>query len=963
LIFLLFCWLGLSAYSQDTAPSINNPKDVRGNYWQQEVNYDINVRLDIYENTLDGFVKLQYINHSTDTIRFIWLHLWPNAYKNDETAFSDQLLENGRTDFYFSNPEQRGYINHLDFRINGIIAVIENHPEFIDIIKLILPQALAPGKDVQISTPFHEKLPFAFSGTGYNNHAYQITHWFPQPAVYDQTGWHPMPRLDQGGSYSEFGNFDVHITVPTNYVIATTGNLQDQDEKKLLDHFPRPPDAEIHQPLLIKKSRNSGLGHQQMMKLKEKANPDTALVTKTLHYIQENSTGFSWFASRNFMVDHDTIRLASGRIIDAYSYYTTKGQALWQNSLSFIKKAVRFYSDRLGEFPYNSVTAVETSTEPHSANAYPSISYLSSMTALSLDLSIEHSLGIYWLQNIIGPDGRRFPWMSEGVTAYYDFCYLKLQYPGFPMRLPAYSDMNLSRFFPSRWPENPDIPVVEELAKIKLDQPIMTASDSFSTTNYRFIAYSKTGMWMRQLKDSTGSIIFDSCMQAYFRIWKFKHPDPGDFEAIFNKVDEKKTSKQFALLYKTGFLTPEWRYKKIQPVFLFSARNPEKVDYMGIAPAAGYNLYDQLMVGMVIHNYNLPSNHLQFLLTPLFAIGSKQLNGIGRISYSWYPDHSIQKLELGIGGSRFSTMSGTDSNGNRIFGGFEKIVPFIRLTPKNKTPRSTIEKWMEFKIFGIGEKAFNYVVKSTDSTNVFPSAQKYVQRYLNQLTFHIEDYRKLYPYDVQLQFQQGSEFYRINLCSHYFFNYSAGGGMGVRFFAAKFGYIGESNSEKAFDTSPFQPKLTASRGYLNEDYTYSDYFIGRSEFTGFASQQIMMKDGSLKIRTDIFQDLQGRSDNWITAINFNTSLPTEILPKIIPLRIFLDIGTYAGAWTPNPPTSKFLYVSGLQLSLLKGLINIYAPLIYSSDFSNNLKTVPEENTFWKKVSFSIDIQDFDFKKK
>jgi hypothetical protein len=81
-----------------------------------------------------------------------------------------------------------------------------------------------------------------------------------------------------------------------------------------------------------------------------------------------------------------------------------------------------------------------------------------------------------------------------------------------------------------------------------------------------------------------------------------------------------------------------------------------------------------------------------------------------------------------------------------------------------------------------------------------------------------------------------------------------------------------------------------------------------------------------------------------------------LFPVKLPLKIFADIGTYAGAWANNPPTSKFLYVAGLQVSLLKNIINIYAPLFYSSDFRNNLKTVPEENTFWKKISFSIDIQ-------
>src|SRR5437868_6802073 len=113
--------------------------------------------------------------------------------------------------------------------------------------------------------------------------------------------------------------------------------------------------------------------------------------------------------------------------------------------------------------------------------------------------------------------------------------------------------------------------------------------------------------------------------------------------------------------------------------------------------------------------------------------------------------------------------------------------------------------------------------------------------------------------------------------------------------------------------------------------------MGRNENEGFYSQQIMMRDGDLKLRTDIFQGLQGRSDNWVAAINLSSTLPRQIVPEWIPLKVFLDMGTYADAWENDPPTSHFLYVGGLQLSLLKNVIRIYAPIIYSKDFRDQLK--------------------------
>jgi len=118
------------AFTQDPAPT---------SYWQQRVNYTIEVSLNDKDRTLNGFESIEYTNNSPDTLTFIWFHIWPNAYKTDKTAFSDQLLENGNTDFYFSDKNQKGYINRLDFKVDNKTAEIQDHPEHIDIVKVILP--------------------------------------------------------------------------------------------------------------------------------------------------------------------------------------------------------------------------------------------------------------------------------------------------------------------------------------------------------------------------------------------------------------------------------------------------------------------------------------------------------------------------------------------------------------------------------------------------------------------------------------------------------------------------------------------------------------------------------------------------------------------------------------------------------------------------------------------------------
>lgn len=685
LFWLALCLFRLSARSQTTRadPPL---------YWHQQVDYHIDVRLDDANHALDGSVSLQYANNSPDTLFYIWILCRPNAFKNDRTAFSEQRLENGRTDFYFSTPQQRGYINRLDFRVNGEEATIQDHPQYIDIIKVLLPKPLPPGGKITLTTPFHTQLPYNFSGNGWSTDRYQVLQWYPQPAVYDSNGWHPLPWLGRDQGPFEQASFDVSLTLPKSFAVGTPGH---QDSAPATVWSTLTP---VHKP--------TGFFNHGQQPIRKRlppppqTPPDTA--TRTLHYYQQNTHDFTWFADRSFPKLHDTLN----------------------------------------------------------------------------------------------------------------------------------------------WPSNPDSTV----------------------TPHR---------WLKPLM-----------------------------------------------------------------------------------PALGYNEYDHLMIGILIHNFSLPPSPFKFFIAPLYAIGSHQLNGVGHGFYTIKPDHGLQKIQFGLGLARFSTVNGTDSNGHQLTGGYYKITPSILIVFPNGNAHNTFQTSLEAKTYLIGEKALNnYVLKTADSL-YYPTPGKYSFRYLDQLSFQIKDSRVLYPYKATLQLQQAPNFYRINFTGNYFFNYPKGGGLDIRLFGAKFGYLGSQSASE--DLSQFEPKLTAVRG--NEDYTYDNFFLGRSAFTGFPSQQIMDRDGDLHLRTDLFQGLQGRSDNWVTSLNARTTLPRAIVPEWLPLRIFFDVGTYAEAWQTNPPTSHFLYTGGFELDLFHDVLRIYTPLVYSSDFSSQLRTVPDQNSFWQKISFSVDLQNINFRK-
>ena len=130
-------------------------------YFQQEVNYTIDVELDDKNHTLNGTVYIDYFNNSPNDLDFLWFHIWPNAYKDNSTALSKQALEDGDKRGYYSTEQEGGFINGLRFKINGELVRWVDHPKYIDVCKLILNKPLRAGESIRISTPFFVKIPDA----------------------------------------------------------------------------------------------------------------------------------------------------------------------------------------------------------------------------------------------------------------------------------------------------------------------------------------------------------------------------------------------------------------------------------------------------------------------------------------------------------------------------------------------------------------------------------------------------------------------------------------------------------------------------------------------------------------------------------------------------------------------------------------------------------------------------------
>ncbi|MFQ6604577.1 MAG: M1 family metallopeptidase [Fidelibacterota bacterium] len=506
-------------------------------YFQQNIAYTIQVTLNDTNHTLQAHEKLTYTNHSPDTLNFIWFHLWPNAYKNDQTALERQLKKRYSTRMAYAKDDERGYIDSLNFTSDGVVLDWSYHPDWIDAAKVKLAAPLYPGESVTIETPFFVKIPKVFSRLGHTGQHYEITQWYPKPAVYDRNGWHVMPYLDQGEFYSEFGSYDVFITLPADYRIMATGDLVDGDaEYSWLDSLAKEGDAlyELPEKELKKKLKT----------LRKAERSSDGL--KTIHFHQIKVHDFAWFADWKWIVRKGELFLAdSTRSVTLWSMYLPKNAELWEKSIEYIHDAGYWYSKFYGDYPYNHITAVDGDMSAGGGMEYPNITVISSSGSKDiLEFVIMHEVGHNWFYGILGSDEREHPWMDEGLNEYSNFRYWNIKYHdrdgAIILSEKIQSKLGVGRGLQMHWAMG--YARYSSIASVGYDQALNLYSEAYTPGNYGSMVYGKTALMMWFLQHYLGEETMNRAMQAYYEKWKFKHPAPEDFRAAFQAVTDKDLS-------------------------------------------------------------------------------------------------------------------------------------------------------------------------------------------------------------------------------------------------------------------------------------------------------------------------------------------------------------------------------------------------------------------------------------
>ena len=458
-------------------------------YWQQHVEYEMNINVDVSDFTYDGDQSIVYTNNSNDTINKVYYHLFFNAFKpNSQMDIRSRTIrdpdrrvgsrivaldENDYGDISVSSLKQDG--KDINFEINETVLLAR------------LNKPLLPGKKTKLNMVFTAQIPLQIRRSGKLNKEgvdMTMTQWFPKLAEFDPEGWHPNPYIGRE-FHGVWGNYKVNITIDKNYVVGGTGYLQNANE----------------------------IGHGYT----EKDPKENDSKTNTWKFYAPNVHDFAWAADPDYI--HDIKRTESG--VDLHFFYKpTVNVEHWKKLQDDSVKLMEYFEESIGPYPWEQYSIIQGGdggmeyamcTMITGERPYPS---LLGVTA--------HEMAHAWFQHLLATNEAKHSWMDEGFTEYVTSLsenYVNDKDPEFPHK------SSYDRYY--------------LLASSGFEQAQTIHSDRYDYNfAYGASAYSKGSVFLSQLGYIIGKNNLNKTLKRYYEEFKFKHPTPNDFKRIAEKVSD-----------------------------------------------------------------------------------------------------------------------------------------------------------------------------------------------------------------------------------------------------------------------------------------------------------------------------------------------------------------------------------------------------------------------------------------
>ena len=535
-IFVAIFLISLEGYGQESVkgrkfeqmetmlPTPNSYRTASGapghEYWQQKADYVIDVELDDENQTISGFEVITYTNNSPDPLSYFWLQLEQNMRNVDSDSYStansyiNQDITEGRLKSLIGHSFDLGFniLEVKDMKGNDLPYTINK-----TMMRVNLPETIHKGQQFIFSVKWNynindRKAVGGRSGMEFfpedGNYLYTIAQFFPRMAVYDDVnGWQNKQFLGRGEFTLPFGDYKVRITVPSDHIIAATGELQNPEEV-----------LTVEQIALFDKAKTSSepviIVSQEEVEKKEKVK---AKDKKVWEYHADNVRDFAFGSSRKLIWDAMGVNIA-GKPIMAMSYYPKEANPLYEEfSTRVVAQTLKTYSKYTIDYPYPVAISVEASN----GMEYPMICFnygrpnkdgvYSDRLKRGMISVIIHEVGHNFFPMIINSDERQWSWMDEGLNTFVQYLTEQEWDPNYPSR---------------RGPPEKIVPYMKGSKDYMV--PIMTNSEQVK--QFGSNAYAKPATALNILRETImGPELFDYAFKEYSKRWAFKHPSPADF--------------------------------------------------------------------------------------------------------------------------------------------------------------------------------------------------------------------------------------------------------------------------------------------------------------------------------------------------------------------------------------------------------------------------------------------------
>ena len=473
------------------------------NYWQQHVDYKMDVSIDVKTYQYKGKQELIYTNNSPDTLHRVFYHLYNNAFQPGsemdkrlqsikdpdgrmvtKTKVGDKEIKESRIAKLQTN--EMGYLHISNFKQDGITAVAK---EVETILEVMLAQPILPGKSTTFTLDFEGQVPVQIRRSGRNNKEgveLSMAQWYPKMAEFDFEGWHADPYIARE-FHGVWGNFDVKITIDKNYLLGGSGYLQNGNE---VGFNYQDKDVVVTIP---KKQK-----------------------TLTWHFIAPNVHDFTWAADKNYL--HDVVQTTFGTTLHFIYKNNPKIIENWKQAQPKTVQLMEYYNAIVGKYPYKQYSIIQGGDGGMEYAMCTLI--LGEGTFDGLVGVIAHEMGHSWFQQILASNESKHPWMDEGFTSFIEDLGLN--------ELAAKKSAN---------PFSGAIKSYINLANSGKEHPLSTHGDRYDENrSYSIASYSKGEVFLVQLQYLIGKENLMKTLRRYYDEFKFKHPTPNDIKRTAERV-------------------------------------------------------------------------------------------------------------------------------------------------------------------------------------------------------------------------------------------------------------------------------------------------------------------------------------------------------------------------------------------------------------------------------------------